>query len=152
MFNVGTVQDRLEDFSLIVRLSTSPYGGIGVFGLILACIGLWGVTAYAVARRRKEIGIRMALGARSAQVLRLVLKEGAVMVAIGSVAGFFGAFLLYRVLAHNLFSAADLAERGSDPALLIGAPLLLASLALLACYLPARRATRINPLASLRDE
>lgn len=152
LFNVGTINDRMETFTAIFQFGSSIYGGIGVFGLILACIGLAGVTAYAVARRRKEIGIRMALGARSAQVLRLVLREGAVMVAIGSAVGFFGAFLIYRVLAHNLFSASDLAERGSDPALLVGAPLLLAALAMLACYLPARRAARIDPLTSLRDE
>ncbi len=152
VFNAGTVDERLGQFTAILHLSWSIYGGIGVFGLILACIGLAGVTAYAVARRRKEIGIRMALGARSAQVLRLVLREGVVMVAIGSVFGFFGAFLVYRVLAHGLFSAANLADSTKDPLLLLGAPLLLASLALLACYLPARRAARIDPLASLREE
>lgn len=152
VFNVATVQDRLDEFGLIVRLTSSMYGGIGVFGLILACIGLAGVTAYAVARRRKEIGIRMALGARSAQVLRLVLKEGAVMVIIGSGFGFFGAFLIYRVLAHNLVGAANLAESTSDPLLILGAPLLLASLAMLACYFPARRSARIDPLTALREE
>ncbi len=152
VFNVGTINGRMEQFTAVFHLGSSIYGGVGVFGLILACIGLAGVTAYAVARRRKEIGIRMALGARSAQVLRLVLREGAAMVAIGSVLGFLGAFLIYRVLASAIVSAANLNESITDPLLLLGAPLLLASLALLACYLPARRATRINPLASLRDE
>lgn len=152
VFNVGTMNDRLEQFTTIIRFSSSIYGGIGLFGMILACIGLAGVTAYAVARRQKEIGIRMALGARSAQVLRLVLREGAVMVTIGSAGGFFGAFLIYRVLAHGLFGAANLPDSTTDPRLLVGAPLLLASLALLACYLPARRAARIDPLTSLREE
>lgn len=152
VFNVGTINDRLEQFTTIVHFSSSIYGGIGLFGLILACIGLAGVTAYAVARRQKEIGIRMALGARSGQVLRLVLREGAVMVTIGAAVGFFGAFLIYRVLAHGLFSAANLAFSITDPLLVAGAPLLLASLALLACYLPARRAARIDPLTSLREE
>jgi putative ABC transport system permease protein len=122
-------------------------------GLILACIGLAGVTAYAVARRRKEIGIRMALGARGFQVLRLVMKEGAVMVAIGSAIGFAGAVLISRALSSLTFQLNQLfAQRTNDPLLLIGAPLLLAGVALLACYLPASRSARMDPLTALRDE
>jgi ABC-type antimicrobial peptide transport system permease subunit len=147
------MNERLDQFNTIVRLAKSLYGGIGVFGLILACIGLAGVTAYAVARRRKEIGIRMALGARSSQVLRLVMKEGAVMVAIGSALGFAGAFLVSRALSSITYQLSQAFDKGTaDPLLLIGAPLLLASLAMLACYLPARRSARIEPLAALRDE
>jgi ABC-type antimicrobial peptide transport system permease subunit len=114
---------------------------------------LAGVTAYAVARRRKEIGIRMALGARSSQVLRLVIREGTVMIAVGSSLGFAGAFLVSRVLSSLTFQLNQLFDKGTgDPALLFGAPLLLASIAMLACYLPARRSARIDPLAALRDE
>jgi ABC-type antimicrobial peptide transport system permease subunit len=124
-----------------------------VFGLILAAIGLAGVTAYAVARRYKEIGIRMALGATRAQVLRLVMREGAVLVAVGSALGFVGAMLVSRALASM---TAELARAfgasTGDPLLLVGAPLLLGGLAILACYLPARRATTIDPLAALRQE
>jgi predicted permease len=153
VFNIGSMNERLDQFNTIVRLAKSLYGGIGVFGLILACIGLAGVTAYAVARRRKEIGIRMALGARSSQVLRLVMKEGAVMVAIGSALGFAGAFLVSRALSSITYQLSQAFDKGTaDPLLLIGAPLLLASLAMLACYLPARRSARIEPLAALRDE
>ncbi len=153
VFNVGGMNDRLDQFNTIVRFASAMYGGIGVFGLILASIGLAGVTAYAVARRRKEIGIRMALGARSSQVLRLVMKEGAVMVALGSALGFAGAVLVSRVLSAITFQLSQLFDKGTrDPKLLIGAPLLLASLAMLACYLPARRSARIDPLTALRDE
>jgi putative ABC transport system permease protein len=153
LFNVGSMNERLDQFNTIVRFASAMYGGIGVFGLILASIGLAGVTAYAVARRRKEIGIRMALGARSSQVLRLVMKEGAVMVAIGSALGFAGAVLISRVLSSLTYQLSQLFDKGTrDPRLLIGAPLLLASLAMLACYLPARRSARIEPLAALRDE
>jgi ABC-type antimicrobial peptide transport system permease subunit len=114
---------------------------------------LAGVTAYAVARRRKEIGIRMALGARGYQVLRLVMKEGTVMVAIGSAMGFAGAFLISRALSSLTFQLDQLfAERTNDPLLLIGAPVLLAGIALLACYLPARRSAHMDPLTALRDE
>ena len=153
VFNVGGMNDRLDQFNTIVRFASAMYGGIGVFGLILASIGLAGVTAYAVARRRKEIGIRMALGARSSQVLRLVMREGAVMVAIGSALGFAGAVLVSRVLSAITFQLSQLFDKGTrDPKLRIGAPLLLASLAMLACYLPARRSARIDPLTALRDE
>jgi predicted permease len=153
VFNVGTIDERLGQFDAVIRLSATIYGGIGIFGLILASIGLAGVTAYAVARRRKEIGIRMALGARSSQVLRLVMKEGTILVAIGSAFGFAGAFLISRALSSmtNQF-AATFASSTHDPLLLIGAPMLLATLAMLACYLPARRSARIDPLAALRDE
>jgi ABC-type antimicrobial peptide transport system permease subunit len=141
-----------ELFSLIV-FSEAIYGGIGIFGLILASIGLAGVTAYAVVRRRKEIGIRMALGARSSQVLRLVLLEGAVLVAVGSVFGFVGAFAISRGLSSVTAQFAQaFASSTGDPILLIGAPVLLASLSLLACYVPARRSTKIDPLATLREE
>lgn len=153
LFNVASMDERLDQFNTVVRLAKGLYGGIGVFGLILACIELAGVTAYAVARRRKEIGIRMALGARGYQVLRLVMKEGTVMVAIGSAMGFAGAFLISRALSSLTFQLDQLfAERTNDPLLLIGAPVLLAGIALLACYLPARRSAHMDPLTALRDE
>jgi predicted permease len=153
VFNVSTIDERLDQFNAVIRLSAAIYGGIGIFGLILASIGLAGVTAYAVARRRKEIGIRMALGARSSQVLRLVMKEGTALVAIGSAAGFAGAFVISRVLSSISNQLANIfGSSVHDPLLLIGAPLLLATIALLACYLPARRSARIDPLAALRDE
>lgn len=136
-----------------MRLALDTYGGIGVFGLVLAAIGLAGVTAYAVARRRKEIAIRMALGARKAQVLRLVLREGAALVTAGTVLGFLGAIAVVKVLSllTSIFvDAFNVAT--NDPRLLVGAPLLLAALAMLACYIPARRSAKIDPLKVLREE
>ena len=153
MFNVHSMREQMDEMFALIAVSESIYGGIGVFGLILASIGLAGVTAYAVARRRKEIGIRMALGARSSQVLRLVLKEGTALVAVGSIFGFAGAFAISRALsAVTSQFAAVLDSTTGDPVLLIGAPLLLAGLAMLACYLPARRSTKIDPLLALRQE
>src|SRR5882724_8756055 len=99
IFNLRTLADHLEMSRSGIRLALSIYGGIGAFGLILAAIGLGGVTAYAVAHRRKEIGIRMALGARKAQVLRLVLREGAVLVVVGTALGFLGAVALAKMLS-----------------------------------------------------
>jgi ABC-type antimicrobial peptide transport system permease subunit len=153
IFNVQTLSEYLERSRSSTKFSVKKYGGIGVFGLVLAAIGLAGVTAYSVAQRRKEIAIRMALGARRAQVLRLVLREGTALVSIGTVLGFLGAMAMAKILSAltNIFVEA-LRVGTNDPRLLIGAPLLLAAVAMLACYVPARRATKIDPLKGLRQE
>jgi predicted permease len=153
IFNVRTLSEYLERSRSSDRFAADTYGGIGVFGLVLAAIGLAGVTAYAVAQRRKEIGIRMALGARKGQVLLLVLREGAALIAVGTLLGFLGAIALVRILSAltSVFVSA-LKVATNDPRLLIGAPLLLAALAMLACYIPARRSARIDPLKALREE
>jgi ABC-type antimicrobial peptide transport system permease subunit len=153
VFNVRTLSGHMELSRASMRLSLNTYAGIGVFGLVLAAIGLAGVTAYAVARRRKEIGIRMAMGARKAQVLRLVLREGAALVAVGTALGFLGAMAMVKMLSSLTSVFADAFNVATnDPRLLIGAPLLLGGLAMLACYLPARRSMRIDPLQALREE
>ena len=153
MFNIRTVAQALDDMNAYIRIGTIFYGGMGVFALILASIGLAGVTAYAVTQRRKEIGIRMALGARKGQVLRLVLREGTALVAIGSVLGFAGAAAVARGMSAMMDIFAQMFHStAGDPRLVIGAPLLLASLAMLACYLPARRSAQIDPLKALREE
>ncbi len=152
-FNVETLSAYLERSRYLTWSALRTYAGIGVFGLILSGIGLAGVTAYAVAQRRKEIGIRMALGANKGQVLRLVLREGTTLIAIGTVLGFVGALAMVKVLSAmtNILVEA-LGVGTNDLRLLIGAPLLLAALALLACYIPARKAAKIDPLKTLRQE
>ena len=152
LFNVRSLNDYLELSRSSQRFAVNTYGGIGLFGLVLAAIGLAGVTAYAVAQRRKEIGIRMALGARKAQVLLLVLREGTALVVVGTILGFLGAFGLTKMLSSLASIFVDALKVGiADPRLLIGAPVLLAALALLACYIPARRAAKIDPLKTLRE-
>jgi len=153
VFNVHTLAGQIDDTLSYIRLGEFFYGGIGVFGLILAAIGLAGVTAYSVARRRKEIGIRMALGARKGQVLWLVLREGGSLVIVGSLLGLLGAVAMSRLISafSSLVGPAFVAG-AHDPRLIIGAPVLLAALAMLACYIPARRSTRIDPLKALREE
>jgi predicted permease len=153
IFNMRTLSEELDMTRAAESFSIDTYGGIGLFGLVLAAIGLAGVTAYAVAQRRKEIGIRMALGARKSQVLRLVLREGTALVTAGTVLGFLGAFAVARILsALTSIFVESLRVGASDPRLLVGAPLLLAALAMLACYIPARRAARIDPLQAVREE
>ena len=153
IFNVQTLSEYLDRSRSSMRFAAQTYGGIGVFGLILAAIGLAGVTAYAVAQRRKEIAIRTALGASKAQVLRLVLREGATLVSVGTVLGFLGAMAIAKILSAltNIF-VQSLSVGTNDARLLVGAPALLAAVAMLACYIPARRSAQIDPLKALREE
>jgi len=153
IFNVQTLSEYLERSRSSTRFSVQTYGGIGVFGLVLAAIGLAGITAYSVAQRRKEIAIRMALGASRSQVLRLVLREGTALVGVGTVLGFLGAIALVKILSSLTSIFVQAFRIGTDDLrLLLGAPLLLAAVAMLACYLPARRSAQIDPLKALREE
>jgi predicted permease len=153
IFGMQTLGAYLDRSRAALRFSVQTYGGIGVFGLVLAAIGLAGVTAYSVAQRRKEIAIRTALGASKLQVLRLVLREGAALVSIGTVLGFLGAIGLAKIVSAlaNMFVEAFRVGM-NDPLLLLGAPLLLAAVAMLACYIPARRSAQLDPLRALREE
>lgn len=153
IFNMQTLGAYLDRSRSALRFSVQTYGGIGVFGLVLAAIGLAGVTAYSVAQRRKEIAIRTALGASRAQVLRLVLREGTALVSVGTFLGFLGAIGLAKTVSALANMFVDAFRVGmNDPRLLLGAPLLLAAVAMLACYVPARRSAKIDPLKALREE
>jgi predicted permease len=153
VFNARTMREDLQRLNSVVEWQAVIYVTLGLFALLLACIGLGGVTAYAVARRRKEIGIRMALGARSRQVQALVLREGTVLVAAGAILGLAGAFAMARVFAaYSETLGRTFGQRDNNLLLLIGAPLVLVGLAMLACYLPTRWATKIDPMAALREE
>jgi len=124
-------------------------GLLSVFGLLalgLACIGLYGIMAYSVSQRRREIGLRMALGAAQASVLRQILKQGMSLVLTGVGIGFAGALFVGRLLSGMLYGVS-----ASDPISVIGAALVLLAVALLACYLPARGASRVDPLVALRE-
>jgi macrolide transport system ATP-binding/permease protein len=153
IFQVQTLSDYLDRSRYSTRFAVQTYGGIGVFGLVLAAIGLAGITAYAVAQRRKEMAIRSALGASRAQVLRLVLREGTALVGIGTVLGFLGAMAIAKILSALTSIFVEAFRVGTDDLrLLIGAPLLLAAVAMLACYVPAHRSVRIDPLQALRQD
>lgn len=151
LFNVRTMRQEIDELNYLFQSAGLVYSGFGVFGLILASVGLAGVTAYAVVSRRKEIGIRMAMGARTAQVLGLVMREGIAMVIAGVVIGLLGVWALARLLAA---ASPEMAEAlgAKQSTLLIGAPLLLGGLAMLACYFPARKSISIDPLTALRQE
>jgi ABC-type antimicrobial peptide transport system permease subunit len=117
-----------------------------VVALFLAAIGLYGVLAYQVSQRTKEIGIRMALGSDSKRVFGLVVKEGMTLMATGFVAGMVGAFAIRRTMAAQLYAVGPM-----DPLVLSIVAVALAVVAFLACMLPARRAARIDPLVALND-
>jgi ABC-type antimicrobial peptide transport system permease subunit len=153
LFNARTMTGQIDRMMFFLRIGIWIYGTIGLFGLVLASTGLAGVTAYSVAQRVREIGIRMALGADRGDVLGLVMKEGAALVAVGTVIGLAGAWAGTRLLATVISAVtAALSTSASDPVLLVGAPLLLASLAMIACYLPARKSMRIDPMTALRHD
>jgi putative ABC transport system permease protein len=125
-------------------LLLSIFAGVA---LALSAIGLYGVIAYSVVQRTREIGIRAALGANAANIRGLILRSGMMLTALGLVLGAGGAFGLTRFLASMLFGVGK-----NDPVTLVVVATALALMALLACYLPARRATKVNPIVALRTE
>jgi ABC-type antimicrobial peptide transport system permease subunit len=129
------------------RIAASVAGSLGIVGLVLAAIGIYGVMAYAVTRRTREIGIRVALGARRVDMISMVLREGLSFTVIGSAIGLILAAAMSRVLAGFLFGVPPV-----DPITFGGATVLFATSGLAACYLPVRRATQIDPAQALRYE
>ena len=122
-------------------------GTFAALAFILAAVGIYGIVSYSVAQRTREIGIRVALGAQNRDVLGLVLKEALHLTLFGVALGLIGSFAATRVLTSLLF-----AVKPTDPATFICLSLLLTLVALLACYIPARRATKVDPLVALRYE
>jgi len=129
------------------RLYLTLFGLFAILALLLAAIGLYGLVAHGVEQRTREFGIRTALGARSREILAMVLREGAALVLIGLGLGLVGAFAAARLLQNMIFGTSL-----HDPAVFLAAPLLLGLVAVLACVIPARRATKIDPLVALRSE
>lgn len=153
LYGSRSLSSHVDDILSPMRVGLCVYGCIGLFGMLLAAVGLAGVTAYTVTRRRREIGIRIAVGAQRGDVLRLVMKEGLTLVTIGSLIGFVAAQAGIHAMGAVMSEVARTSGTStSDPALLIGAPSLLAVVALASCYWPARASTRIDPVEALRQE
>jgi putative ABC transport system permease protein len=131
----------------IVKLGATLFGAFGIIALMLAVVGVYGVKAYAVACRTREIGIRMALGAHRREVFVLIMRQGAMQTALAVSTGLLLSLGAGRVLARILYQVSP-----TDPLALASASLMLATAALLACFFPASRATRVNPMTALRTE
>jgi predicted permease len=147
IMDLTTMEDRLDRILANERLVGFLASLFGALATLLAVVGLYAVTAYSVARRVQEIGVRMALGAQRRNVLALVLREGMILTAVGVGLGLGVALALTRILRGLLFEITP-----TDPATFVSTALLLGVVALLACYLPARRAARIDPMVALRHE
>lgn len=147
VYRIRTARTAVDQGLGSISLLGSLLGAFAAVGLILAAIGIYGVVSYTVVQRTGELGIRMALGAQSRDVLWLVLGKGALLILIGALFGIAGAYAVSRLLLAFIPSLPT-----RDPMIIALTGLTLAVVALLACYLPARRATRVDPLTALRSE
>jgi putative ABC transport system permease protein len=147
IYNVRTMDDVVANSLGTRRVSMQLFAVFAGAALLLAAIGIYGVMAYSVTQRTHEIGIRMALGAQKSDVLGLVIQQGMTLTVVGVVVGLVGAFSLTRLIASLLFGVA-----ATDPLTFVAIPLLLLFVALVACYLPARRAARLDPIEALASQ
>jgi putative ABC transport system permease protein len=145
--NINTLEKLVSDSIAQPRLNMLLMGLFGALAMILSAVGIYGLLSYSVTQRTQEMGIRMALGARTADVLKLILKQGMILMLIGEAIGLAGAFALTRLIRGLLFGVT-----ATDAPTFIAVVGVLSVVAFLACYLPARRATKVDPLVALRYE
>ena len=145
--NVSTMTDSIGNSLYAARMGAILLGGFSVLAVVLAAVGLYGVMSFSVSRRTREIGIRMALGGDATSVLRMIMKDGMLMVVIGIVIGLGAAKMFTRLLGSFLYNIST-----TDVITFVSIPILLLVMALLACFLPARRATKIDPMEALRSQ
>jgi putative ABC transport system permease protein len=145
--SVRTMEEVYDKSIARISFTLVMLGIAGAMALALGIIGIYGVMSYTVSQRKREIGIRLALGAQSGNVLQMVLKQGAKLTLVGVAIGIGAAFGLTRLMTHLLFGVA-----AHDPLTFVAVAALLLLIALLACYIPARRAALVNPMVALRCE
>ncbi|HXE34236.1 MAG TPA: ABC transporter permease [Verrucomicrobiae bacterium] len=147
VFNIETMEEHLRGALFLPRLAGTLFGVFGCVGLVLAAVGLYGVVSYSVSRRTREIGIRMALGAQSGGVQRLIVRQGMALTFVAVMLGLGAAFAVTKLFTSILYGI-----RPHDILTFTVVPVFLAGVALLACWIPSRRAARVDPLAALRYE
>ncbi|MFI5246484.1 MAG: FtsX-like permease family protein, partial [Gemmatimonadales bacterium] len=145
--NVRSMENHLGIALLPARLSGAVLGIFGILGLVLAAVGIYGVMAYSVAQRTREIGIRMAIGAAAGDVMRLVMRQGMALVLAGTAIGLAGAVAASRLIRGILYGSG-----ANDPLTFVAVPFVLMGVAMLATWIPARRAAAMDPLLALRHE
>jgi predicted permease len=147
LFDVKTLTEHMRLALFPARIAATVLGVFGLVALLLSAIGIYGITSYTVAQRTHEIGIRLALGAQLSDVLKLVLSHGLKLTVIGAALGLFGAYLATRAITSVLYGVS-----ATDPLTFAFVSVLLIGVALVACYVPSRRATKVDPLIALRNE
>ena len=147
LFGVRTMEERMAQTLETARFNAILLGSFALLALLLAALGVGGVLATSVSRRRQEIGVRLALGAQRGDVVRLVVRQGMVLAIAGVAIGLPVSFALTRLISSLLFEVTP-----RDPITFAAVTTLLIGVAAVACYLPARRATRIEPIVALRQE
>ena len=147
VFHVATLEERIEGSSASTRSLAMLLALFAVLALLLSSLGIYSVISYGVARRTNEIGVRIALGAQQGDVLKLILSQGLRLAVLGVGIGIAGSLALTRLISSLLFGVST-----TDPVTFGGVALLLSIVALMACYLPARRAMRVDPMVALRYE
>jgi ABC-type antimicrobial peptide transport system permease subunit len=147
LYNVKTLESEIDESLTQERLVTWLSATFGLLATLLTALGLYGVLTFSVARRTREIGIRVALGAQRRDVFKLIMIRGMTLVAIGIVVGVAGSLALSKVIESLLFGV-----NAKSVAAMAGVSCGLLAVAFIACYLPARRATKVNPLEALRYE
>jgi len=147
LIEVRTQQEQIDQITASERVFANLTAAFGVLALVLACIGIYGITAYSVAQRTNEIGIRMALGAQPERVLRMVLGEASWMTAVGVAVGVAASLALSRIIVSLLYGM-----KAWDPATFAGSAVILMVVALGASWIPARRAASVDPMRALRHE
>jgi putative ABC transport system permease protein len=145
MFNTKTMDEYLASSVAAPRFNTTLLSIFAGVALVLTIVVLYGVMSYSVAQRTNEIGIRLALGAQTSDVLALIVRQGVKLIMVGLIVGLAGAYALMRVMSGLLFGVKD-----RDPITFAAAAIVLTVVGLLACYIPARRATRVDPIEALR--
>ena len=147
IYNIRSMNDIRAESVAPERLNLTLLSIFAGIALVLAIVGIYGVMSYSVTQRTHEIGIRLAIGAQPRDVFRMILGHGMLLTLVGIGVGLLGAFGLTRLMATMLFGV-----KPTDPATFAGVALLLTLVALIACYIPGRRATKVNPVDSLRYE
>ena len=147
VFNEQTMEHHVREALFLPRLAGTLFAVFGIVGLLLAAIGLYGVVDYSVRRRVSEIGIRMALGAQASNVRKLFLRRGIQLITVAMVIGLPAAFLIARLFSSILYGI-----KPDDAFTFISIPVFLGCVALIATYIPARRATKVDPMVALRYE